>query len=122
MALHSNFEKVWTPKAESQQELKSSPLKKIIAVPPHQNIYPAKEVLVKELLRELSRIHNMEVKEEWLKECVYQFWGNDQFGVGSHHFYSGYYIPSIMQSIRKPWKDESIHFVGEAFFNTSGWV
>ena len=42
--------------------------------------------------------------------------------MGLHHFYSGYYIPSIMQCIRRPWKDESIHFVGEGFSNNSGWV
>ena len=27
-----------------------------------------------------------------------------------------------MQCIRRPWKDESIHFVGEGFSNNSGWV
>ncbi len=67
---------------------------------------------MKEILKELSRIYNIEVREEWLKECVYQFLGNDQFGASCHHFYSGYYISSIMQTVRKPWKDEAIHFVG----------
>ncbi len=47
--------------------------------------------------------------------------GNEQSG-SSHHFKSGRYIPSIMQTMRKPWKDECIHFVGEAFSNSSGWV
>jgi len=62
------------------------------------------------------------IKEEWLKECIYQFWGNDPFGAGYHNFYSGYYIPTIMQSIRKPWVKESIYFVGEAYSNETGWV
>lgn len=102
MALHKNFEKLWAPKLQVQKEMNS---KQIITYPPNQNIFPAKEVLVKEALKELSCIHNMQVKEEWLKECAYQFWGNDHFGAGCHHFYSGYYVPSIMQCMRRPWKD-----------------
>ena len=46
----------------------------------------------------------MEVREDWLKECVYQFMGNEQSGA-SHHFKSGYYVPSVMQTMRRPWKD-----------------
>jgi monoamine oxidase len=53
---------------------------------------------------------------------VYQFWGKDIYGAGFHHFLPGYYIPTIMKTIRKPWIDEKIHFVGEAYSNLSGWV
>jgi monoamine oxidase len=77
---------------------------------------------VKEILKQLSLIHNIPIPENTLKECIYQFWGNDPFGAGYHNFYSGYYIPSVMQSIRKPWEEESIFFVGEAFSNETGWV
>jgi monoamine oxidase len=67
-------------------------------------------------------LHNTPVQEEWVKECIFQFWGNDPFGAGYHKFYAGYYIPTVMRCIRKPWKDERIHFVGEAFSNDTGWV
>jgi hypothetical protein len=49
-------------------------------------------------------MHQIDVREEWLKECIYQFWGNDPFGAGYHTFYSGYDIAAIMKCMRKPWK------------------
>lgn len=58
MTLHKNFEKVWTPKPQTLKDMKAGSEKQIITYPHDQNIYPAKEVVVKEILKELSRIHN----------------------------------------------------------------
>jgi hypothetical protein len=35
------------------------------------DIHRAKKVLVKEILKQLSLLHQIDVKEEWLRECVY---------------------------------------------------
>lgn len=76
------------------------------------DIHPAKTVLVKEVLKQLSLVHQKEVSEEWVKECIFQFWGNDPYGAGYHNFYSGYFIPTVMRCLRKPWENQNFHFVG----------
>jgi monoamine oxidase len=55
-------------------------------------------------------------------ECVYEFWGRDPYGAGYHNFLSGYYVPAVMKTMRKPWMDQTIYIVGEAFSNETGWV
>ena len=117
-ALHENFTDVWQPSSSNQQ-------KKIVPVehyPPFMDIHPAKTVLVHEIIKQLSLIHQVNVEESWVKECIYQFWGRDPYGAGYHTFNPGYDIPSVMKTIRKPWKDHPIHIVGEAYSNEPGWV
>lgn len=104
--LHNNFNKVWQPK----DKLLNNP--SVIKYDPNMEIHPAKVIFVQEILKQLSLTHQVEVKQEYLKECVYQFWGNDPFGAGYHKFFSGYHIPAVMKSIRQPWIKRNIHIVG----------
>lgn len=115
--LHENFSKEWQPK---NKRCRTVVLRD--AYPKSMDIHPAKEVLVREILKQLSLMHQTEVKEEWVRECIYQFWGRDPYGAGYHNFNSGYYIPAVMKTMRKPWAEESIHIVGEAYSNETGWV
>ncbi|CAM6004626.1 unnamed protein product [Sphagnum balticum] len=78
--------------------------------------------MVREVLRQLSLVHSLDVKIEWVKECLYQNWEIDPFGGGYHNWYSGYDVEAVMKAVRKPWKEENIHFVGEAYSNLTGWV
>lgn len=115
--LHDNFSKVWQPisnryKRDYFLNKKSKAVVGKSNYPSSMDIHPAKEVLVREILKELSLMHQIEIKEEWVKECIYQFWGTDPYGAGYHNFYSGYYIPAVMKAMRKPWATEKIHFVG----------
>ena len=57
-----------------------------------------------------------------MKECIYQFWGRDPYGAGYHSFNAGYHIPAVIKTMRKPWANENIHIVGEAYSNETGWV
>ena len=57
-----------------------------------------------------------------VKEAMYQNWGNDPFGGGYHTWQAGYNVEKVMKAIRKPWKEQDIFFVGEAFSNLVGWV
>ena len=108
--LHENFSQVWTPVKSVKDLYDGNCVKNILAedkskYPASEHIYLAKTVLVRQVLKQLSLVHNIKVKEEWLKECLYQFWGSDPFGAAYHNFNSGYYIPSVMRSMRKPWKE-----------------
>ena len=121
--LHNNFNKVWAPTNKRIQDgFANSCIQRKIGYPRYLNIKPAKEVLVKEILKQLSLVHQFEVQEEWVKECIYQFWGDSPYGGGYHNFYSGYYIPAIMKTVRRPWQNENLHIVGEAYSNETGWV
>ena len=53
---------------------------------------------------------------------MYQNWGQDPFGGGYHNWYSGYDVEAVMYTVRKPWSDQNIFIVGEAFSNLTGWV
>lgn len=53
---------------------------------------------------------------------MYQNWGNDPFGGGYHNWFAGYNVERCMKAVRRPWKDEKIFIVGEAFSNLTGWV
>ncbi len=60
--LHENFHKLWTPNDKHARNIVSKD-----AYPASMDIHPAKEVLVKEILKELSLMHQTEVKEEWVR-------------------------------------------------------
>ena len=121
--LQNNFDEEWHNREENMKLLSAhGRLSKILIPEKTPNIHHAKKVVVKELLSQLRKSHQTEIKEEWLKECVYQFWGGDIFGGGYHQFNPGYDVAAAMRTIRQPWENEDIHIVGEAYSNLTGWV
>jgi hypothetical protein len=58
VALHDNFNEVWKPKNPKAREIISKS-----NYPKSMDIHPAKKVLVKEILKQLSLLHQIDVKE-----------------------------------------------------------
>ena len=53
---------------------------------------------------------------------MYQNWHMDPFGGGYHNWLPGFDVEAVMKCIRRPWAEENIFIVGEAFSNLTGWV
>ena len=69
-----------------------------------ENIAPASERVVHDVLRQLSLLHGKKVSVDEVKEAMYQNWGNDPFGGGYHNWFAGYDVSKVMKAVRKPWK------------------
>ena len=70
-----------------------------------ENIAPASERVVHDVLRQLSLLHGKKVSVDEVKEAMYQNWGNDPFGGGYHTWQAGFNVEKVMKAIRKPWKE-----------------
>ena len=91
---------------------------------PKENKYIAQASVevVKEVIKQLSLLHGKKVTIDMVKEAMYQNWTKDPFGGGYHNWQSGYDIEACMKAMRRPWKEEDIFFVGEAYSCLPGWV
>ena len=85
-------------------------------------IAPASIEVVREIIRQLSLLHGKKLTLNQVKEAMYQNWGNDPFGGGYHNWFSGYDVSAVMKCVRRPWVEDDIFIVGEAFSNLTGWI
>jgi monoamine oxidase len=54
--------------------------------------------------------------------AVYKDWGHDPYGGGWNFWAPGVDVKNVMQTIRRPFQQESLFIVGEAYSGSQGWV
>ncbi|EKU45487.1 flavin monoamine oxidase family protein [Staphylococcus massiliensis] len=77
-------------------------------------------VMVKESIEELKELHDIEIPMPYV--AMVKDWSADPFGGGYHAWYTGINVKEVMKEIRKPYFNESIYIVGEAYSSDQGWT
>ena len=77
-------------------------------------------VMVKESIEELKELHDIEIPMPYV--AMVKDWSADPFGGGYHAWYTGINVKEVMKEIRKPYFNENIYIVGEAYSSDQGWT
>jgi hypothetical protein len=86
----------------------------------HEQLKTTK-TMVKEAVNELKELHdNPDIPDPYV--ALYKDWTDDPFGGGYHGWKSHCDVKLTMKFMRKPFQDQNVYIVGEAYSDQQGWV
>jgi monoamine oxidase len=78
-------------------------------------------LMVDEVMAEVKELHGLRsIPQPYF--ALYRNWTEDPFGGGYHGWGAGVDVGAVMRSMRKPYPDEDVHVVNEAWSDQQGWV
>jgi monoamine oxidase len=78
-------------------------------------------LMVDEVMNEVRELHGLRsIPQPYF--ALYRNWTEDPFGGGYHGWGAGVDVSNVMKAMRKPYPDEDIHVVNEAWSDQQGWV
>jgi len=78
-------------------------------------------LMVDEVMNEVRELHGLRsIPQPYF--ALYRNWTEDPFGGGYHGWGAGVNVGEVMRAMRKPYPDEDIHVVNEAWSDQQGWV
>jgi Flavin containing amine oxidoreductase len=83
----------------------------------------APRAMVNEVMQEVRELHGPQqtpIPDPYIG--YWKDWTLDPFGAGYHGWAPGVEVWNVMPYMRKPYADEAIHVVGEAYSDQQGWV
>jgi hypothetical protein len=87
----------------------------------HAEIPQAPARMVRHAIDQLKKLHETNEIPDPVYTS-YMNWAHDPYGGGYHAWKANYHVGDVMQYMRRPWKDQEIHIVGEAYSDQQGWV
>jgi monoamine oxidase len=86
-----------------------------------ETIPQASKVMVAEVMKQIRELHgDASIPDPYF--AWYKDWTHDPYGGGYHAWTAGYNVKKTMSLMRKPFRDENVFIVGEAYSGQQGWV
>jgi len=102
-----------------------------LAMAEEPGFFPAPPEMVRHAQEQLRLLHFNQALPDPIPDpngepgdllAAYKDWGHDPYGGGWNFWSPGVNVKAIMEGIRRPFADENLFIMGEAYSGNQGWV